>query len=108
MNTNFKVIGLTRLGIKSKSTAPEADTLTTRQFELGHAKVVIQRFIVRVEIALTSFICLNLTGSTSTIFFGLFCRRIAFAEKIQHNQQIYLLQHYTVPKFCSPVSQHND
>ena len=30
MNTNFKVIGLTRLGIKPKSTAPEADALTTR------------------------------------------------------------------------------
>ena len=29
MNTNFKVIGLTRLGIKPKSTAPEADALTT-------------------------------------------------------------------------------
>ena len=31
MNTNFKVIGLTRLGIKPKSTAPTADALTTRQ-----------------------------------------------------------------------------
>ena len=30
MNTNFKVIGLTRLGIKPKATAPEADTLITR------------------------------------------------------------------------------
>ena len=30
MNTNFKVIGLTRLGIKPESTAPEPDTLTTR------------------------------------------------------------------------------
>ena len=29
VNTNFKVIGLTRLGIKRKSTAPEADALTT-------------------------------------------------------------------------------
>ena len=34
VNTNFKVIGLTRLGIKLKSTAPEADALTTRPFEL--------------------------------------------------------------------------
>ena len=35
MNTNFKVIGLTRLGIKPKSTAPtEADALTTRPSEL--------------------------------------------------------------------------
>ena len=28
MNTNFKVIGLTRLEIKPESTAPEADALT--------------------------------------------------------------------------------
>ena len=34
MNTNFKVIGLTRLGIKPKSTAPEADPRTTRPSEL--------------------------------------------------------------------------
>ena len=34
MNVNFKVIGLTRLAIKSKSTAPEADALTTRPSEL--------------------------------------------------------------------------
>ena len=34
MNTNFKVIGLTRLGIKPKSTAPEADALTTGPYEL--------------------------------------------------------------------------
>ena len=35
VNTNFKVIGLTRLGIKPKSTAPEADALTTRTSELS-------------------------------------------------------------------------
>ena len=35
MNTNFKVIGLTRLGIKPKSKASEADALTTRPFELS-------------------------------------------------------------------------
>ena len=34
MNTNFKVIGLTLLGIESKSTAPEADALTTQPSEL--------------------------------------------------------------------------
>ena len=34
MNTNFKVIGLTRLGIKPKSTDPEADALTTPPSEL--------------------------------------------------------------------------
>ena len=34
MNTNYKVIGLTRLGIEPKSTAPEADALTARPSEL--------------------------------------------------------------------------
>ena len=34
VNTNFTVIGLTRLGIKPKSTAPEADALTIRISEL--------------------------------------------------------------------------
>ena len=35
MNTNyFKLVGLTRLGIKADSIAPEADTLTTRPSEL--------------------------------------------------------------------------
>ena len=34
MNTNFKVIGLTRLGIKPKSTAAETDVLATRPSEL--------------------------------------------------------------------------
>ena len=40
VNTNFKVIGLTRLGIKPKFTAPEADALTTRPSELlKHCKI---------------------------------------------------------------------
>ena len=34
MNTNFKMIGLTRLGIKPKSTALDANALTTRPSEL--------------------------------------------------------------------------
>ena len=34
VNSNFKVIGLTRLGIKTQSTALEADALTTRPSEL--------------------------------------------------------------------------
>ena len=29
MNTNFKVISLTRLGMKPESTAPDTDALTT-------------------------------------------------------------------------------
>ena len=34
MSINFKVIGLTQRGIKPKSTAPEADALTTPPSEL--------------------------------------------------------------------------
>ena len=34
MNTNLKVIGLTRLGIKPESAAQEADALTTRPSKL--------------------------------------------------------------------------
>ena len=34
MNTNFKVIGLTQLGIKLELTAAEANALTTRLSEL--------------------------------------------------------------------------
>ena len=34
VNTFFKVIGLTRIGIKPESTAPEADAPTTRPSEL--------------------------------------------------------------------------
>ena len=34
MNTKFKVIGLTRLEIKPKSTVPKADARTTRTPEL--------------------------------------------------------------------------
>ena len=30
MNTHFRLIGLTRLGIKPQSTPPETDALTTR------------------------------------------------------------------------------
>ena len=34
MNTNFKVIGLTRVGIKPKFTVAEADALITQPSEL--------------------------------------------------------------------------
>ena len=39
MNTNFNVIGLTGLGIKPKSTAPEA--LTTHNLDLSRYKIVL-------------------------------------------------------------------
>ena len=48
MNTNFKVIGLTRLGIKSKSTAPEADALTTRPSELLNFNKVCPKSVQNV------------------------------------------------------------
>ena len=51
MNTNFKVIGLTRLGIKPKSTAPEAEVLTTGTSEL----FVNQRTVVRFALQLSMF-----------------------------------------------------
>ena len=35
VNTNLKVFGLTTLGIKPKSTASEADALTTGRSELA-------------------------------------------------------------------------
>ena len=37
MNTNFKVIGLTQLGIKPESTVPKADALTTWPSELFYS-----------------------------------------------------------------------
>ena len=47
MNTNFKVIGLTRLGIKLESVAPEADALTTRPSELlSFGSVFKTRFVI--------------------------------------------------------------
>ena len=46
MNTNFKVIGSTRLGIKPKSTAPEADALTTRPSELLSYIFIFQRTLL--------------------------------------------------------------
>ena len=45
MNTNFKVIGLTRLGIKAESTAPEADANTVRPYELLVSNLFYQRRI---------------------------------------------------------------
>ena len=41
VNTYFKVIGLTRLWIKLKSTAPEADAFTTQPSELFNYYVIL-------------------------------------------------------------------
>ena len=40
----FKVIGLTRLEIKPKSTVPEADALTTRPSELLNSRTILPVF----------------------------------------------------------------
>ena len=48
MNTNVKVFGLTRLGIKLKSTAPEANALTTRPSELFSVIAVVPNFLLFV------------------------------------------------------------
>ena len=45
MNTNFKVIGLTRHGSKPKSTAAEADALTTGPSELKKMMRIVQQLI---------------------------------------------------------------
>ena len=50
MNPNSKVIGLTRLGIKPKSTALEADAHTTRPSELLNTflyKYVAEKIMTR-------------------------------------------------------------
>ena len=49
MNSNFKVIGLSRLGITPESTAPEADALSTLPSELV--------FVVQHEVLLTYNAC---------------------------------------------------
>ena len=40
VNTNFKVIGLTRVAITPDSTAPEAGALTTRPSELQYYSLI--------------------------------------------------------------------
>ena len=42
MNSNFKAIGLTRLGIKPNFTAPKAIALITRPFELSISTPVLK------------------------------------------------------------------
>ena len=41
VNTNFKVISLTRIGMKPESAAPEADALTTWPSKLLRCVIVI-------------------------------------------------------------------
>ena len=61
MNTNVIVIGLTRLGIKPKFTAPEANALTTRPSELLNG-------IIRKAVKLWN----NLEKNIKELFFNKF------------------------------------
>ena len=52
MDTNFKVIGLTRLGFKPESAAPKADALTNRSSELSYqvnAQITLYQEITGVK-----------------------------------------------------------
>ena len=49
MNTNFEVIGLARLEMKSLSTAPEADALTIRPSEPSMAHWAPEHFDIAVN-----------------------------------------------------------
>ena len=64
VNTNLKVIGLARLGIKSKSTAPEADALTTRPSELLNKYHSTNRPYVSLKFSLDA----RLPGSSVVTF----------------------------------------
>ena len=59
MNTNFKVIGLTRFGIKSKSTALEAYALTT-SWPLERLKEKYNHFTARPTGLLNEYIIVNI------------------------------------------------
>ena len=48
MNTNFKIIGLTQLGIKPESTAPDADALTTWPSELLSGARAFHCFVKKI------------------------------------------------------------
>ena len=72
VNINFKVIGLTRLGIKPKSTAPEADVLTTRLMAQpqwpasGQASLQLFKTNLRWHISShCAMHCLNLSASAA-------------------------------------------
>ena len=46
MNTNFKVIGLTRVGIEFQSTALEGDALTTQLSELLKKYCIVGKILL--------------------------------------------------------------
>ena len=46
VNTNFKMVGLTRLGVKLWSADPEADALTSRPSELSDNRIIINNLLL--------------------------------------------------------------
>ena len=55
MNIQFKVVGLTRLGSKPKSTAAEADALITRPPEL-YIKAILANFASKTTFSVELFL----------------------------------------------------
>ena len=75
MNTNFKVIGLTRLGIKLKSTAPEADARTNRPSELS----ITEMTVLQPQLKNLFYLELNMCGS---IYF--ICHLLRTPDAVTH------------------------
>ena len=76
MNSNFKAIGLTRLGIKSNFTAPKANALTTRPSELIIPTPVFKVICINSRLSCCLFIvphiCVTIfiANTDCTIFMG--------------------------------------
>ena len=82
MNINFKVIGLTRLGIKPESTAPEADALTTRPSELY-------------------FLISTVSKKNLTVLI----KKKKFLEQKQQKMKLYIVLQYNFMMLCSSSSR---
>ena len=101
MNTNFKVIGSTRLGIEPMSTASEADAITTQPFELisplGHLADEILKLkphLLQLYLLNSLYGCSRLGNRSS---FAVIQSVLLFALKIHSNTQ--LIQKYSLHKF---------
>ena len=76
MNTNFKAIGLTRLGIKPNFTAPKVNGLTTRPSELliptPFLKVISMNSRLSCCLFIVPYICITIfiANTDCTIFMG--------------------------------------
>ena len=86
MNTTWKVIGLTRLGIKPKSTAQEADALTARPTELLKCFVNAEKIygiknLRRVKCHGEKY-CVRQKGFKIRFFGGLTCNQSAVVRLV--------------------------